>query len=75
MPQTPGRFSLQKCACTARCSLLSDDAIARDRPAKAKEETRNVKPVCTEYPTFIPGRNADVNLDVTWMRSVVQGWG
>lgn len=40
---------------------MSDDAIARDRPSKAKEETRNVKPVCAEYPTFIPGRNADVN--------------
>ena len=40
---------------------MNDDAVARERPAKAKEETRNVTPVCAESPTFIPGRNAEVD--------------
>ena len=57
---------------------MNDDAIASERPAKAKEETRNVKPVCAEYPTFVPGRNADVNpgcdLDEVCSPGLLVGW-
>lgn len=61
MPQTPGPSSLQEHARTARCSLLSEDARAWPRAAKAQEEAGSFRPTCVEHLTFVLGRNADVH--------------
>ena len=75
MPQTPGSSSPQERAHAARCSLLSKDARAWPRAAKAQEETESFRPRCVEHPTFVLGRNANVLRGCDLERGLAGGGG